>query len=144
MVDGKPIMVGLWDTAGQEDYDRLRPLSYPGTDVFLLVFACNSRTSMQNIKSKWLTEITHHCPRTPLLLCATKADLRNESTDCISEEEGMRLATEVAQIAQLKNVPFYYVSAKTQENMKACFDHVIRLALDKPKPITGGCGCVIL
>jgi len=143
MVDGKPIMVGLWDTAGQEDYDRLRPLSYPGTDVFLTVFAINSRTSYHNIKSKWVPEITHHCPRTPIMLCATKADLRHEGGDIISESEGQQLAAEIAQQAGLKAVPFYCVSAKTQENMKACFDHVIRLAMEKPTKPTNGC-CTVL
>ena len=57
MVDNRPISLGLWDTAGQEDYDRLRPLSYPQTDVFLLCFAINNPTSFRNIKTKWIEEI---------------------------------------------------------------------------------------
>src|ERR1700722_12659038 len=52
MVDGKPINLGLWDTAGQEDYDRLRPLSYPQTDVFLICFSIISPHSFDNVKSK--------------------------------------------------------------------------------------------
>ena len=58
MVDGKPISLGLWDTAGQEDYDRLRPLSYPQTDVFLICFSIVSPPSFDNVKAK----VSHTCP----------------------------------------------------------------------------------
>lgn len=56
----------------QEDYDRLRPLSYPQTDVFLLCFAVDRIESLENVKEKWIPEITHYCPGTPILLCACK------------------------------------------------------------------------
>eukprot|EP01084_Bolivina_argentea_P020973 38958_1 len=56
MVDGKPIYLGLWDVRTDEDYDRLRPLSYPQTDVFLVCFSIISKDSFENVKYKWVPE----------------------------------------------------------------------------------------
>lgn len=67
-VDGQSVNLGLWDTAGQEDYDRLRPLSYPQTDVFVLCFSIVAPVSYDNVLTKWIPEIRHHCPDTPILL----------------------------------------------------------------------------
>ena len=60
MVDGVQINIGLWDSAGQEDYDRLRPLSYPQTDCFIVMYSVCSRSSFDNVTSCWLPEIAHH------------------------------------------------------------------------------------
>jgi len=79
MIGGEPYTLGLFDTAGQEDYDRLRPLSYPQTDVFLVCFSVVSPASFENVKEKWVPEITHHCPKTPFLLVGTQSDLRDSS-----------------------------------------------------------------
>lgn len=78
MVDGRMVSLGLWDTAGQEDYDRLRPLSYPQTDVFLICFSIISPASFENVRTKWHPEVKHHCPNTPFLLVGTKLDLRDD------------------------------------------------------------------
>ncbi|KAJ3226150.1 hypothetical protein HK099_005503 [Clydaea vesicula] len=75
-VDDKLVHLALWDTAGQEEYNRLRPLSYPGTDCILLCFAIDNVDSFKNIESKWMPEITHHCPNIAVILVGLKADLR--------------------------------------------------------------------
>ena len=79
-------------TAGQEDYDRLRPLSYPQTDVFMLCYSVNSRCSFDNIQSKWIPEIHRFCPGTPVVLVATKDDLRNGNNVTVSHDEGVKMA----------------------------------------------------
>jgi Ras-related C3 botulinum toxin substrate 1 len=78
VVDGIQVSLGLWDTAGQEDYDRLRPLSYPQTDVFLICYSVASPSSFENVTSKWYPEIKHHCPDAPIILVGTKIDLRED------------------------------------------------------------------
>lgn len=79
MIGGEPYTLGLFDTAGQEDYDRLRPLSYPQTDVFLVCFSVVSPSSYENVKEKWVPEIQHHCQKTPFLLVGTQIDLRDDA-----------------------------------------------------------------
>lgn len=72
----------LWDTAGQEDYDRLRPLSYPGTDAVIICFSVSCRKSLQAVQDKWAPEVRHFCPpETPIILVGTKTDLREGSFD---------------------------------------------------------------
>jgi len=137
MVDGKPINLGLWDTAGQEDYDRLRPLSYPQTDVFLLAFSVISPHSFDNVKSKWWPEVQHHCPGVPIVLVGTKADLREDLTTIselskkgfriVSEEEGKQKGKEIGAVEYLE------CSALTQEGLRTVFDQTIRAALDFKK-----------
>ncbi|XP_053393762.1 ras-related C3 botulinum toxin substrate 1-like [Mercenaria mercenaria] len=125
MVDGKPICLGLWDTAGQEDYDRLRPLAYPQTDVFFVCYSVESRSSFENISYKWMPEVHHHCPSVPLVLVACKIDLRGTSSrkDMVSYDEGLALAKKLG-------MRFCETSALTQQGLKNCFDEAIRSALN--------------
>ena len=82
MIGEEPYTLGLFDTVGQEDYDRLRLLSYPQTDVFLVCFSVVSLSLFENVKEKWVPEITHHCPKTPFLLIGTQIDLRDDPSPC--------------------------------------------------------------
>jgi small GTP-binding protein len=150
MVDGKPINLGLWDTAGQEDYDRLRPLSYPQTDVFLVCFSIISPASFENVRSKWHPEIQQHAPGVPFILVGTKLDLRDDEETVdrlkekrlapISEQKGVALAQELGAHKYLE------CSALTQKGLKAVFDEAIRCVLNestKKSAKSKKNGCVI-
>ena len=76
---GESYMLGLFDAGGQEEYERLCPLSYAQTDVFLVCFSVVAPSSFENIRLKWVPEITHHCPKTPFILVGTMIDLREDS-----------------------------------------------------------------
>uniref|UniRef100_A0A8C4N855 Ras homolog family member B n=1 Tax=Eptatretus burgeri TaxID=7764 RepID=A0A8C4N855_EPTBU len=79
-VDGRQVELALWDTAGQEDYDRLRPLSYPDTDVILVCFSIDSPDSLENVSEKWVPEVRHFCPNVPIVLVANKKDVRHDES----------------------------------------------------------------
>ncbi|KAK2580439.1 hypothetical protein KPH14_006183 [Odynerus spinipes] len=126
-VDGQEFDITLWDTAGQEDYERLRPLSYPNTDCFLLCFSISARSSYENVASKWYPEIKHHCPNVPIVLVGTKSDLRDQDNlDIITPQECKKMKR------RIRASKYVECSAVKQEGLEQVFVEAIRSVLKKP------------
>ncbi|TRY72849.1 hypothetical protein DNTS_031787 [Danionella cerebrum] len=159
-VDGKQVELALWDTAGQEDYDRLRPLSYPDTDVILMCFSIDSPDSLENIPEKWTPEVKHFCPNVPIILVGNKKDLRNDehtrrelakmkqarsfyclhlllSTEPVKPEEGRDMANRINAFGCLE------CSAKTKDGVREVFEMATRAALQARKRGKKS-GCLLL
>jgi len=101
-LDEKPVQLALWDTAGQEEYERLRPMSYSKSHVILIAFALDTPDSLENVTTKWIEEVRSICgPTIPVILVGCKADLRSTPSHpdtpdnpCpwITREQGERVA----------------------------------------------------
>ncbi|KAK8483175.1 hypothetical protein V6N13_058943 [Hibiscus sabdariffa] len=147
VVDGSTVNIGLWDTAGQEDYNRLRPLSYRGADVFILAFSLISKASYENVAKKWIPELKHYAPGIPIVLVGTKlgmmilsplilgSDLRDDEQFLHDHPNAIPIST--AQGDELKkqigSSAYIECSSKTQQNVKAVFDAAIKVVLQPPK-----------
>eukprot|EP00842_Homolaphlyctis_polyrhiza_P002337 jgi/Hompol1/3103/HPOL_006337-RA len=148
MVDGRPINLGLWDTAGQEDYDRLRPLSYPQTDVFLVCFSLVSPASFENVRTKWYPELSHHSSGTPFILVGTKLDLREDPRTIEKLRERRLSPVSYAQgIQMMKDIgaeKYLECSALSQKGLKSVFDEAIRVVLTPKQTKKPGKRCMML
>ncbi|CAN1310267.1 Rac-like GTP-binding protein 3 [Linum perenne] len=98
VVEGTTVNLGLWDTAGQEDYNRLRPLSYRGADVFVLTFSLVSRASYENIMKKWIPELQHYAPGIPVVLVGTKLDQGEELRKIIGASYYIECSSKTQQV----------------------------------------------
>lgn len=83
------------DTSGQLDYDSVRPMSYPQTDVFLMCFSVVDPDSLQNVRAKWCPELHRFSTSIPIILVGTKIDLR----DAKSSDEQLSLISK-AQVSR--------------------------------------------
>lgn len=114
--------LNLFDTAGQEEWDTLRKMAYPGTDVIILCFSVIRPDSMSNILSKWIIEINKFIPNALIVLVGTQVDLRSEtasSEKSITTREGEELRQ------CIKAFKYIECSALTQKNIKEVFDACI-------------------
>ena len=137
------VMLALFDTAGQEEYDRLRPLSYNNTNIVLISFSVGYPPSAQNVIAKWNPEVRHYCGPSPVILVACKIDLRTDAQtierlkcECqkpVAIEDGRKIA------AQIKADAYMECSAKTREGVEEVFVHAARLSLQRTKKKTSMC-----
>ncbi|KPP60466.1 rho-related GTP-binding protein RhoG-like, partial [Scleropages formosus] len=132
-VDGRTVSLNLWDTAGQEEYDRLRTLSYPQTNVFVICFSIGSPSSYANVRHKWHPEVSHHCPNVPILLVGTKRDLRTDAETVKKlKEQGLAPTTQQqgnTLSKQIGAVKYMECSALLQENVREVFAEAVRAVL---------------
>lgn len=132
-VDGRRVELALWDTAGQEDYDRLRPLSYPDSNVVLICFSIDLPDSLENVMEKWISEVLHFCQGVPIILVGCKVDLRNDPQVVESlrtngqEPVSQASAQEVAD--QIGAVEYIECSAKTGFGVREVFEAATRASL---------------
>ncbi|KAL0979497.1 hypothetical protein UPYG_G00185870 [Umbra pygmaea] len=75
---GAEYHLNLYDTAGQEAYDRLRPLSYQNANLVLICYDVTCPTSYDNVLIKWYPEVHHFCDGVPIILVGCKSDLRKD------------------------------------------------------------------
>lgn len=128
-------LLGLWDTAGQEEYDRLRPLAYQNADVFVVCYSIISTASLDNVSSKWIPEIRSHSPDQPFLLVGTKLDVREDPAEQqklrdngvdVSLVDSEAVAEKCREHGAARNLE---CSAKTQKGLKEVFLEAIKVAL---------------
>lgn len=166
-IDGQSVQLSLWDTAGQEEFDRLRALSYSDTHCIMLCFSIDSPDSLENVQLKWVGEIADHCEGVKLVLVALKCDLRNQEEEAqvredelfnpysqnsgpyaqqkrlISYDEGLAVAKKVGALRYLE------CSAKKNRGVNEAFSEAARCALNaRPKGANDNepekKGCVVM
>ncbi|NWH72890.1 RHOF protein, partial [Piaya cayana] len=133
----KEVTLNLYDTAGQEDYDRLRPLSYQNTNVVLICYDVMNPTSYDNVTAKWYPEVNHFCRGVPLVLIGCKTDLRKDKEQVrklkAAKQEPITYSQGEAACQQIKAEVYLECSAKYSENIENVFKEATTIALNAMK-----------
>lgn len=127
-VDGIKVSLTLWDTAGQEEYERLRPFSYSKADIILIGFAVDDPESLVNARTKWAEEALRYCPDAPIILVGLKKDLKqiknsSKQQDMVSVEDAQQVARQIGAKKVME------CSALTGEGVDDVFELATRTSL---------------
>ncbi|XP_069071014.1 rho-related GTP-binding protein RhoF [Pleurodeles waltl] len=136
-VGNKEVILHLYDTAGQEDYDRLRPLSYQNANIVLICYDVMNPTSFDNVLIKWYPEVNHFCRGIPIILIGCKTDLRKDKERLrklkASQQEPITYNQGEATRQKMNAEEYLECSAKFRENIEDIFRDAAKSALHSMK-----------
>merc|ERR1712216_391058 len=87
ILQGQDMTIEMWDTAGQEAFEQLRKLSYPGTSIYLVGYSTIESASLSNIQHKWLPELKETDANPWIIIVGTKSDLRGGGHSCVMADD---------------------------------------------------------
>uniref|UniRef100_A0A3Q1H778 Rho-related GTP-binding protein RhoH n=1 Tax=Acanthochromis polyacanthus TaxID=80966 RepID=A0A3Q1H778_9TELE len=128
-MDGVQISLGLWDTAGNDNFRQIRPRSYQQADVVLICYSVANPSSLASIQHKWIAEVREHLPKVPVLVVATQTDLREgvHRASCISPMDGKRVAHEIHAKGYLE------CSSLSNRGVQQVFEYAVRTVVKQEK-----------
>ncbi|PVI04602.1 hypothetical protein DM02DRAFT_691604 [Periconia macrospinosa] len=146
-VQGVQFNCAFWDTAGQDDYDRIRRLSYPDTHVICICFEIGDPDSFENILDKWDPEVRRYKKRrVPIFLLGFKKDLRNDpitigklektNRTVVSRTEAEEMARKIGAVAYLESSAVRHEG--TKETFKTMFSMILEESPELKKRYAAG------
>lgn len=129
-MDGVQISLGLWDTAGNDNFRTIRPRSYQQADVVLICYSVANPNSLANIQNKWIAEVRQNLPKVPVLVVATQTDLREMGPhrgSCITAAEGKSVAHDIHAKGYLE------CSSLSNRGVQQVFEYAVRTAVNQAK-----------
>lgn len=129
-MDGVHISLGLWDTAGNDNFQQIRPRSYQQADVVLICYSVANPTSLANVHNRWIPEVRQNLPQVPVLVVATQTDLRDAGAyrgSCITAAEGAQVAREI------RAKGYVECSAFSNRGVQQVFEYAVRIAVNQAR-----------
>merc|ERR1711971_437456 len=126
-VDNETYQLEILDTAGQEGFAGLRDLYYKTGHGFLIVYAVNDRSSLDDVRERFQSLLNSRgcsvAELPPVIIVGNKCDL-DQSQRVVSKEDGKNLANELGGGGNI--VSFAETSAKNDINVYDVFADLVR------------------
>ena len=125
-VVNEKIDLGIFDAGGGSNLKSIRPLNYASVDLFVIIFAIDDPSSLENVTKTWMPEITEF-DETPIVLVGNKEDERSEEnkSECVTVNQANKVKK------QINALSYFECSAKKNTNIEEVFENIVQVLVEQ-------------